>query len=200
LTNDYRRTRVVAGRLLKFSAHISGRSGEKVVERYRLTIGSLMLVVAIAAIDCGFLLIPTHLAGGYLIGLSIQIALIPLLRSRGRSRFWIGFEAAGLMTLVIFMACRHALNLNVARWPAFLYESYRSALSSMSPAVVDWLLGHCDIFDPRGNLSVLQIVIVLEVTYGLPMLLLPVLGGFTAACFRPRQPVEGSTNSVPDNA
>ena len=140
----------------------------------------IMVMAGFAVIDCLLITRPAPFAwaGSYLIGLSLQVGFPLMLRGRGQGRrFWVGFEATGSIALVAYIACRMAFSQVVVRWPMFLYESYRSSLSHLRPEVVDWLLGHIYVFDPRGSLTRLQILTTMEASFGLPMLLLALVGG-----------------------
>jgi hypothetical protein len=104
--------------------------------RRRLT--WLMVMAGFAAIYCCLIKAPAYFAGCYLIGLSLQVGFPLMLRGRGpRRRFWAGFEATGLIALVVFTACRTAFDRVVVRWPMNLYEDYRNSLSHLPPGVVD---------------------------------------------------------------
>lgn len=153
----------------------------------RSRIAWLMVMAGFTAIYCCLIKAPTYFAGCYLIGLSLIVGFPLIFRGRGPGRrFWAGFEAIGLITLVVFIACRTAFDQVVVRWPMILYESYRNSLSHLPPDVVDWLLGHIYVFDPRGNMTVLQMITVMETSYGLPMLLFAFIGGLLAVFFRHR--------------
>ncbi len=77
------------------------------MNRSRVTISTLAAVVAVVAVNlaAGRALIAdqTMLCGVGLLGLSLQVAFLQLLRCRERSRaFWRGFLLAGTATLVLF--------------------------------------------------------------------------------------------------
>jgi hypothetical protein len=157
-----------------------------------------MVLVAFVALDCSMALIPGYLAGGYVLAIALQLGLAPLLRSRGRwRRFWVGFEASGVIALAAFLVCRQVFSQAIARWPGFLYESYRAALAQLPGGVVDWLLTHVYVFDPRQSLSTLQVVVVLELTFGLPMLLLSAACGLLAVVVGPKVDRAGSPDGTP---
>jgi hypothetical protein len=145
----------------------------------------LLVVAGFAAIYCCLIKAPAYFAGSYLIGLSLQLGFPLMLRGRSAKRcFWAGFEATGLITLVVFITCRTAFDQIVVRWPMILYEGYRNSLSPPPPAGVDCLLSHIYVFDPRGNLNVLRMITAMEASYGLPMLLLAFIGGLSALLLR----------------
>lgn len=158
------------------------------MDRSRFAIASRMTAVGIAAVDCGILVqLATSFAGGYLLALALQIGLFVMLRGTGRMRrFWIGFESIGLACLIAYVVCCSFFNGLILQWPSVLYQSYRSGLSNWSPEVVEWLLTHIYIVDPRGNLTVLQKLLVLEIPFGLPMLVLAAIGGGISASFGSR--------------
>jgi len=149
--------------------------------KFRVSIAGMMVAVAVVAVDCVLLMLPATFAGVYLTGIALQVGLAAwaFADPRGR-RFVIGFEATGWALLLSFLLGRAFFNRAVVQWPDFLYASYRSSLSDLTPEAVDWLLGHFSIPDPNGNLSVLQFFGVLELTFGVPMLLLASAGGLVA--------------------
>ncbi len=145
----------------------------------------LLMMAGFAAIYCSLIKAPAYFAGSYLIGLCLLVGFPLMLRSRGaKRRFWTCFEGTGFITLVVFITCRTAFDQIVVRWPIILYEGYRNSLSHLPPGVVDWLLSHIYVFDPRGNLTVLQMITAMEATYGLPMLLIAFIGGLSAGFLR----------------
>ncbi len=164
------------------------------------SVAAMMVLVAFVALDCSMALIPGYLAGGYLLAIALQLGLAALLRSRGRwRRFWVGFEASGVIALAAFLVCRQAFSQAIARWPGFLYESYRASLALLPGGVMDWLLAHLYVFDPRQSLSTLQVVVVLELTFGLPMLLLAAASGRLVAVLGPKAGRAKSPDANPDH-
>lgn len=123
-----------------------------------------MALVAFAAVDCLVIPVADHFAAGLLLGFALQAGLLLLLRSRGRRRsFWTGFEVVGGSLLLTFFACKTAIWATMCRWPLYLFDTPKSPI------------------EIHGDLKVYEWVIVFELSYGLPMFLLALAGGFIAA-------------------
>ena len=149
---------------------------------HRSTIAGMMVVVALAALDCLGARVADFLAGCWLVGVTMQVGLFAMFRSRGRSRrFWAGFEATGLGLLLAYLAgssCQ-LLKQVVNGWA---YRVTRGRLRRcpccvFRPDAFQWCLEHGLVIDPRKPLKVNEVVAVFEVAYGLPMLLLAGVGG-----------------------
>jgi hypothetical protein len=70
------------------------------------------------------------------------------------------------------MLCFRLLPIDVGWWPQRLYRGYRWFLWAVPPDATEWLLGHFYVFDPQSNLTVIQLIIVLELCNGIPLFLL----------------------------
>ena len=128
------------------------------------TIAQMMALVAFAAVDCMAIPVADHFGGAWVVGVALQVGLLFLLRSRGRERrFWVGFEAVGLSMVIAFFACKSLARRTIFRWPVWLFDNPYSFI------------------DVNDELMVYEMVIIFEVAYGLPMLLLALSGGMLAA-------------------
>src|SRR5690348_7467799 len=84
----------------------------------RVHLRTLMLVVAVVALDCALVPLAERLAGALVLGVMIQLGLFRLVHVPGWARrFWGGFTAAGVVMLVLFAACRLVGPPVFIRWP-----------------------------------------------------------------------------------
>lgn len=149
---------------------------------HRSTIAGLWAVVAIAALDCLGVRHSEFLAGCWLVGAAIQVGLIAMLRSRGRSRhFWTGFETTGLGLLLAYAVFSQSCRRVVYRWAYWVTESIYDSMLGLPPDVFQWCFEHGLVIDPQRSLKVYEMVAVFEVAYGLPILLLAGVGGVLSA-------------------
>ena len=112
----------------------------------------------------------------------MQAGLFAIRRSVGRiRRFWAGFEATGLGLLLAYIACSYAGLRVFDRWAYKVSESVYGSLRGLPPDAFRWCFEHGLVIDPRKPLKVYEVVAVFEVAYGLPMLILAIVGGFLAA-------------------
>jgi hypothetical protein len=149
---------------------------------HRSTIAGVMAVVAFAALDCLGVRNAGFLAGCWLVGGAMQVGLFAMRRSVGRlRRFWVGFEATGLGLLLAYIACSHARLRVFGLWAYKVSESVYGSLRGLPPDILQWCFEHGLVIDPQKPLKVYEVVAVFEVAYGLPMLILAIVGGFLAA-------------------
>jgi hypothetical protein len=135
------------------------------VVRPRISIAGMMIAVAVIAFD-SFLLIMTEGVGILLVGLTLTIGIVCWWRGRGKGkRFWLGFEAAGLAAVLAYIGCVEASGGLILRWPVRL------------PYVIEL----CDSLSASGPLNGdLVLLILFEVFFGIPMLLIASIGGLLA--------------------
>lgn len=142
----------------------------------RLHLDEMMVLVAFAALDCTVIPVADHFAAGLAIGVALQVGLLLMLRSRGRRRrFWVGFEVTGSALLLSFFACKTLSLETVCRWPLFLFDNPYNFI------------------DIHDSLNIWEMVIVFELSYGLPMLLIAVSGGLLASFLHHGYKVERET-------
>jgi hypothetical protein len=128
----------------------------------------MMTLVAFAAVDCMAMPVADRFGGAWVAGAALQVGLLLLLRSRGREhRFWMGFEVAGLSIVTTFFACMTLFHPLVFRWPVWLVKNTFNTIDFKKP------------------LMVYEVVMILEIAYGVPMLLLALAGGLLAAFINP---------------
>jgi hypothetical protein len=167
------------------------------MRRYRSTIAEVMAVVAFAALDCLGVRFADFLAGCWLVGGAMQLGLFAMRRSVGWFRgFWAGFEATGLALLLAYIACSHAGLRVFDRWAYKVSESVYGSLRNLPPDALQWCLEHGLVIDPRKPLKVYEVVAVFEVAYGLPMLILAIVGGFLAAKLGSRRALRSVATSL----
>lgn len=136
-----------------------------------LRFGVMFYVAAMAYLFCLILVWPKFLAGGYLLLMSSQVSLLVLCRGGTRRPSWIAFGVAAASMFGALMLSFRVLPIRLGWWPQRLYRGYRWFLWSVPYPVTEWLLAHVHVFDPEGRLTDGQIVIVLELCYGLPLFL-----------------------------
>ena len=130
----------------------------------RITIAGLMAAVAVIAFDC-FLLMMTDGAGILLVGLALTVGFVCWWRGRGKGkRFWLGFEVAGLAVVVAFIGTIQGSGGLILQWPAYLIE-WGLVHLPYATALMDTLIGE---------------IILFEVSFGIPMLLIASVGGLLA--------------------
>lgn len=153
--------------------------------RYRLR--TLLIVVAVVALDCAVVPVAESLAGGLLVGLALQVGLFRLVSSRGRARrFWGGFEATGLVMLILYMVGQLVRWPVMVRWPRAVLHGLNGAASHLPPAALQWYLEHLFI-NPNTPLRVIDVIVVFEGSYGVPMLAIAAACGLVAALVGPRR-------------
>jgi hypothetical protein len=143
----------------------------------RVTIAGMMAAVAVVAFDC-FLLVMTDGAGVLLTGLALNVGLVLGWRGRGtRRRFWAGFVATALAVLLGYAICFsfEVAALTTYQWPLFVFNQL--IMAHLPPTAEDWVMGL--LADPMRQF--IFILILFEVSCGLPMLLLAAIGGALAA-------------------
>lgn len=147
--------------------------------RYRVQ--TLMIVVAIVALDCALVPLVERLAGGLMLGIAMELGWIRLLHARGRTRrFWIGFEAAGAAVLAVYAVGWYTCSRMLGAWVVTVVTFGNQCASCLPDEVYLWLLRHV-IIDPNAALRVIDLVVLLEVAIGFPMLLFVTLTGAGAA-------------------
>jgi hypothetical protein len=157
---------------------------------HRSTIAGMMVVVALAALDCLGARVADFLAGCWLVGVTMQVGLFAVFRSRGwYRRFWAGFEATGIALLLAYAAGSHTSRRVVNGWAHRVTEGIYGAFLRLPADAFQWCFDHGLVIDPRKPLKVYEVVAVFEVAYGLPILLLAGVGGALAAwLWSPRAP------------
>lgn len=127
----------------------------------RISIAGMMTVVAVVALDC-FVLAMTDGGGVLLAGLTLNIGFVCWWRSKGR-RFWLGFEVAGLAAVLAYIGFTQNGDELIVQWPAYLlnHVPYGNDLWTSLAA----------------SKSQMAALVLFEVSYGLPMLLIASLGG-----------------------
>ena len=150
----------------------------------------MMAVVALAAVDCLAIRTADFVAGCWLVGASVQVGLFAMLRSRGWGRrFWAGFEAAGLGLLLAYTAGSHASARVVNGWAHRVSQGLYDFMLGLPDGAFQWCLQHGLVVDPRKPLKVYEVVILFEIAYGLPMLLLAGIAGAVTAWLWSRRAV-----------
>jgi hypothetical protein len=135
----------------------------------------MMAAVAVVALDC-FVLIMTDGGGTLLVGLTLTIGFVCWWRGRGKGRsFWLGFEVAGLAAVLAYVGFIQTSDGPIIQWPAYLLDLGLAR----SPYVID-------LWDSlEANHSQIAPLVLFEMTYGLPMLLIALIGGLLAALIGP---------------
>jgi hypothetical protein len=142
-----------------------------------MTIGRFMVAVAVIALDCGFL-IEGAFSGLLVPVLALNLGLL-LARAGGRGRrFWSGFVATDLLAVAGFVALGFVAEEAVAQWPAVVFNGVISRLPRGAAVGVEQGLA------PLLEGSLLGQVALLEVTIGVPLVLLAVAGGWVAVAVR----------------
>jgi hypothetical protein len=155
---------------------------EPTLRPHRSTIAGVMAAVAFAAFDFLGVRNADFLAGCWLVGGSMQAGLFAVRRSVGGiHRFWVGFEVTGLGLLLAYIACSHVGLPVFDRWAYKVSESVYGSLRGLPPDAFQWCFEHGLVIDPQKPLKVYEVVAVFEIAYGLPMLILAIVGGFLAA-------------------
>jgi hypothetical protein len=123
----------------------------------------MMAVVAVVALDC-FVLAMTDGGGVLLVGLTLTVGFVCWWCGRGKDRrFWLGFEVAGLAAVLAYIGFMQTSNELILQWPSYLLNH--------APYVNDlWT-------SLAANKSQIAGLVLFEVSYGLPMLLIASLGG-----------------------
>jgi hypothetical protein len=149
----------------------------------QFTVRGMMVTVAVIAFDC-FVLIMTDGNGVLLIGLLLNVGFIRWWRTQGRRRrFWGGFVVAGMGAVLAYIGYIQTL------LPAFfelLSFSYSRTLPYLPNKAAEWV---DVVLDAPNNL--IFMIPIIEVAFGLPMLLLALIGGLLSA-FTRRQRVPHS--------
>jgi hypothetical protein len=143
-----------------------------------------MVAVAVIAFDC-FLLTMTDGAGILMVGLALTVGFLCWWRGHGKGkRFWFGFELVGLVAVVAYIVTIQFSEGLILQWPAYLLNRgldrlpYVIALQN-SPASIE---------------SQIAQVLLFELSYGLPMLLIASLGGILTALIASLPKVEHSAS------
>jgi hypothetical protein len=142
------------------------------MRRPRLTIARWMGLTAIFAVNAALVrafVVREMFHGGILIFVALQVGLWYLPRSRGRlRRFWLGFEASGIATVLFLLSCEFFPGSPLNR-PVMAYTGIvgNLAFAHLPARLADHLDEHWDLF--------------LAVVYFLPELAAALLGGMIAA-------------------
>ena len=147
----------------------------------QFTVRGMMVAVAVIAFDF-FVLIMTDGAGVLLIGLLLNVGFVRWARTRGsRHRFWGGFVATGLGTVLAYIGCVHMLGSTFFDWPWFIISS---TLPYLPLRTAEWVE---DFYDAPNHWILIFMITIFESTFGLPMLLFAVIGGLLSAFTWPRR-------------
>jgi hypothetical protein len=136
----------------------------------------MMAAVAVVALDC-FVLVMTDGAGVLLVGLTLTVGFVYWWCGRGKvRRFWLGFEVAGLAAVLAYIGFIQTADELILQWPEYLCNH--------APYVIDpWN-------SLAANNSQIAPLVLFEISYGLPILLIASLGGLLAILVRPLEKVE----------
>jgi hypothetical protein len=152
----------------------------------RITIAGMMAAVAVIAFDC-FLLTMSDGAGILMVGLALPVGFVCWWRGQGKwKRFWLGFEIAGLVAVVAYIGTIQFSEGVILEWPEYLLNRgldrlpYVIALQN-SPASIE---------------SQIAQVLLFELSYGVPMLLMASLGGILMALIASLPRVEHSATHL----
>ena len=148
---------------------MAGATGEQVSEfdggdyERHDSLAAMMAVVAVIAINC-FMLAMTDGGGVLLILMALNVGLVRWWRGRGRGRrFWLGFEVAGLVAVLAYIGLMQTNNELIVQWPVFLLNHAPYMNGFWNSLAI--------------NMSQIAGLLLFEVSYGFPMLLIAVLGG-----------------------
>jgi hypothetical protein len=133
------------------------------MKRPRISIAGMMAAVAVVALDC-FVLVMTDGGGVLLVGLVLTVGFACWWRGRRKGRrFWFGFEVAGLAAVLAYIGFMQISNELIFQWPTYLlnHAPYANYLWTFLVASKSQIAG----------------LVLFEVSYGLPMLLIAFLGG-----------------------
>jgi hypothetical protein len=143
----------------------------------RMSIAGMMAAVAVAALDC-FVLIMTGGGGVLLVGLTLTVGFVCWWRGRGKTRrFWLGFEVAGLAAVLAYIGFIQTSDGLILKWPSYIFNL---------PYVID-------LWDSlAADDSQIAPLVLFEMSYGLPILLIASIGGLLAALIGPLRKAEHS--------
>ena len=136
----------------------------------RISIAGMMAAVAVVALDC-FMLLMTDGGGVLLVGLTLTAGFVCWWRGRGKGRrFWLGFEVGGFAAVLAYIGFIQTNNELIVQWPAYLLNH--------APYVDDLRTSLA------ANKSQIAPLVLFEVSYGLPMLLIAFLAGLLTTLIR----------------
>ena len=158
----------------------------------RITIRRLMITIAVIALDCYFVI--EVFLGILLPILVLNIGLVPMGLSRARKRrFWVGFELTGLLLLVAYSACL----MVVAEPFPFLHEPLASVGEYIPIRLAEALEMWIGSSSPSYVVPIFLIILIDEIVFGIPLLLLAVGGGLIAMWTGPRLISEPHLDEMP---
>ena len=140
------------------------------MKRHRMTIASMMVVVAVVAFDCCVLIV-THGIGVVLVSLVFTIGLVVCRRARENRRlFWRWFEVSGLAMVLAYVGCLQTNRRLVAQW-AQLALAYVGDNLPYGPKLWHSLV---------ASNEIIAGYVAYELSLGIPMLFVALLGGVLA--------------------
>lgn len=155
------------------------------MQRPRFTTLGLMVVVLFTAIDFAMIhdifRLWEFLAGSLLLSFALQMGLLCLIWCRGRARrFWFRFELAGLAALGAYLSCPWLFSLQaIVPWTNYVSDAVDRGINLLPYGVFAWFDWLVD--DRDGALfRIVNVIVVHEVAFGVPMLLLTFIGGLLA--------------------
>ena len=140
------------------------------MKRHRMTIASMMVVVAVVAFDC-FVLVVTHGIGVVLVGLVFTIGFVVYWRAReNRKLFWLWFEVAGLAMVLAYVGCLQTNRRLIAQWAQFAL-AYIGDNLPYGPELWHSLV---------ASNEIIAGYVAYELSFGIPMLFVALVGGVLA--------------------
>jgi hypothetical protein len=138
------------------------------MRRARLTIGRLMIAVAVVAVDC--VLLPYVFDGVLVLVIALHVALFRLGREHPRRRSWTGFLAGGLALIGMYIASGGAL----LEWSGRALVETVKCVPPVARAFERFVNSH-----PASGW-----IVFAELAYGMPALASAVLTGLLATAWR----------------
>ena len=156
--------------------------------RFRFTVARWLVATGVLAVNAGLVrafVIQEMFQGVIVILFALQVGLLCLLRVRGRVlRFWLGFEVAGVASVLFLFALEVHPEPRMTRLLGWYIENaFNFSGSYLSQSIDDIFVDHQDLF--------------LAIVYFLPEFAIAVLCGLlTASLFRVRR--TSTVESAPD--
>lgn len=153
-----------------------------------VTLAELVRIVFIAAFVWFLCRSWESCAGGMLMSVFVLVGAMAILGGRARRRpFWCGFEAVGVPLFVAYLVAHRFLFAGlVFPWTNFVFR-WIDLWAAKLPAGAFHVFRQYFYINRRGALTPAEIVVLQEVSFGLPMLVLGAAGGLVAVRLsRPR--------------
>jgi hypothetical protein len=126
-------------------------------------------------------------AGILMVGLALTVGFLCWWRGHGKGkRFWFGFELAGLAAVVAYVATINLSEGLMIQWPFYLLQ--------LGAVYVPYVMELVESLE--GSPAVIREILLFEVSYGLPMLLIASLGGILTALLASLPKVERSATPL----